>query len=398
MDIGTRASNCAGFSLGEVAKPALSADSLNQMTPRIAATLLALFLTATPAKAEILIATAGPMEGPNAAFGEQMRRGVQRALDDINATGGLRGERLVLTVGDDGCDPRKAIEVATGFVKQGVRFVAGHFCSGASIPASKVYGTAGIVQISPASTNPKLTDGGGWNILRVCPRDDAQGAFAGQYIARHYRGKNIAILNDKSLAGAALAEKAREALQQAGVAIAIDESYSPGAKNYNELAQELSANLTDVIYLGGTYVEAGMLIRDLRALGSAAQLIGSDSLVTEDFWNIAKESGEGTRMTFTPDPQKSEAARSVIQRFIADGYSPEGHTLYAYASVQAWVQAAEATGGVDSHKIADWLRAGSPISTVLGELRFDAKGDVRDPQFAWYRWSQGKYTEDVTTQ
>lgn len=366
------------------------------MTRLITATLLTLFLGAAPSAAEILIATAGPMAGANAVFGEQMRRGAQRAVDDINATGGFRGERLRLTVGDDACDPRKAVEVATGFVAQGVKFVAGHFCSGASIPASKVYETAGIVQISPASTNPKLTDDGGWNVLRVCVRDDAQGTFAGQYIARHYRGKNIAILNDNSPAGAALAEKARAALEQAGVTIAIDESYTPGAKNYNELALKLSD--IEVVYLGGTYVEAGIIIRDLRALGSVAQLIGGDSLVADDFWNIAKESGEGTLMTFTPDPQRSEAARSVIQSFIAEGYNPEGHTLYAYAAVQAWVKAAEATGGTESQKIAEWLRGGSAVTTVLGELRFDAKGDVRDPQFAWYRWSQGKYAEDSTTQ
>ncbi len=373
-------------------------DATGFMTRLFTATLLVLFLGATPVAAEILIATAGPMTGGNAAFGEQMRRGVQRAVDDINATGGFRGERLALTVGDDACDPRKAVEVATGFVAQGVKLVAGHFCSGASIPASKVYETAGIVQISPASTNPKLTEEGGWNVLRVSARDDAQGTFAGEYIARHYRGKKIAVLNDKSPAGAALAEKARLALEQAGVAIAIMESYTPGSKNYIELAQRLQASLIDVVYIGGTYVEAAIIIRDLRDLGSVAQLIGADSLVADDFWNVAKESGEGTLMTFTPDPQKSEPARSVIQRFLAEGYNPEGHTLYAYAAVQAWVKAAEATGGTDSAKIAAWLRGGSPISTVLGELRFDEKGDIRDPQFAWYRWSEGKYAEDTTTQ
>jgi branched-chain amino acid transport system substrate-binding protein len=382
----------------EVAETALYGDSPESMIRLITATLLALFLGATSSLAEILIATAGPMSGANAVFGEQLRRGAQRAVDDINATGGLRGERLALTVGEDACEPKKAVEVATGFVAQGVKFVAGHFCSGASIPASKVYEAAGIVQISPASTNPKFTADGGWNVLRVCARDDAQGAFAGHYIARHYRDGKIAILNDQSPAGVALAEKARTALAERGVAVAIDESYTPGAKDYGELAQRLTGNLIEVVYLGGTYVEGGIIIRDLRSAGSAAQLIGSDSLVAEDFWNIAKESGEGTLMTFAPDPQRFDAAKSVIQRFLAEGYNPEGYTLYAYAAVQAWVQAAEATGGTDAHKIAEWLRAGSTVTTVVGELHFDAKGDVRDPKFAWYRWSQGKYAEDSAVQ
>ena len=88
----------------------------------------------------------------------------------------------------------------------------------------------------------------------------------------------------------------------------------------------------------------------------------------------------------------------MIQRFISDGYNPEGHTLNAYAAVQAFVQAAEATGGTDSHRIAEWLRGGNRVNTVLGELRFDAKGDLRDPEFSWYRWTEGKYAEDATVQ
>ncbi|MGH6853999.1 MAG: branched-chain amino acid ABC transporter substrate-binding protein [Aestuariivirga sp.] len=368
------------------------------MSRLVAATLLAFFLGTSPAAADILIATAGPMAGANAGFGEQMRRGAQRAVDDINAAGGLRGEPLVLIVGDDACDPRKAADVATGFVTKGVKFVAGHFCSGASIPASKVYESANIVQISPASTNPKFTDSGGWNVIRVCARDDAQGTFAGHYIARHYPGKKIAILNDKSPAGLALAEKVRTALAQENVSIAFDESFTPGQKDYNDLAAKLSLDLIEIVYLGAAYADAGIIIRNLRELGSTAQFIASDSLVTEEFWNIAKESGEGTLMTFTPDPQKSRAATAVIQRFTSDGYNPEGYTLYAYAAVEAWVRAAEATGGTDSRKIADWLRAGSPVTTVLGELRFDAKGDVIDPQFTWYRWSEGKYAENSAIQ
>ena len=350
------------------------------------------------AGADILIATAGPMAGNAAAFGEEMRRGTQQAIDDINATGGLRGERLALTVGDDGCDPKKAVEVATGFVSQGVKLVAGHFCSGSSIPASKIYEAAGIVQISPASTNPRFTSEGGWNVLRVCNRDDAQGAFAAKLIAAQYRGKRIALLNDKSPAGTAMTERARQALATAGIAIAIDDSYTPGSKDYSDMAQRLRDGAVDVIYIGGTYVEAGLIIKQLRAIGSAAQLIGGDGLVTDEFWNIAGDSGEGTLMTFTPNPQKLDSAKAVVQRFADDGYNPEGYTLHAYAAVQAWVQAAEATGGIESHKIAGWLRGGNKVKTVLGEISFDGKGDVTDPRFTWYRWSEGKYTVDANLQ
>ena len=368
------------------------------MTRRAAALFLSIFLGSAPAAAEILIATAGPMSGPNAPFGEEMRRGVKRAIDDINATGGLRGERLAMVEADDGCDPRKAVDVATNFVSKGVKLVAGHFCSGASIPASKIYEQAGIVQISPASTNPKFTDEGGWNVFRAAASDDAQGTAAGRYIVAHYRDRKIALLSDKSPAGTALVAAARESLASAGLPPAADETFTPGAKDYSQLARSLHDKTIDVVYLGGTYVEGGLIIRALRDLGSEAQLIASDALVTDEFWNIAREAGEGTLMTFAPDQQKFETAKPLVRRFTEDGYNPEGHTLNAYAAVQAYVQAAEAAGGTDPHRIAQWLRAGNRVSTVLGEIAFDAKGNLRDPRFTWFRWVDGKFVEDPAIQ
>ncbi|MBI3674616.1 MAG: branched-chain amino acid ABC transporter substrate-binding protein [Rhizobiales bacterium] len=301
---------------------------MNRFFLILASGLVALQLGTGPAAAEILIATAGPMSGPNAAFGEQLKRGAQAAVDDINSTGGIKGERLVLQLGDDGCDPKKAVDVATAFVAAGVKFVDGHFCSGSSIPAAKVYAAAGILEISPASSNPKFTDEGPWNVLRVVNRDDAQGSFAAAYIAARYRDKRIALLNDKSPAGAALVAKARATLTAAGVTPAIDEAYQPGGKDYGGLAQRIADAGACVVYIGGTYVEAGLIVRALRAAGSEAQLIGGDSLATDDFWNIAKETGEGTLMTFAPDPQKLDSARTVVQRFTDAGYNPEGGRGY----------------------------------------------------------------------
>ena len=357
------------------------------------AVLAAFVALASPAHAEILVGVAGPMSGPNAALGEQLKRGVERAIDDINATGGLRGERLAMRVADDGCEPRKAVDVATEFVAAGVKFVAGHYCSGSSIPASKVYEAAGIVQISPASTNPKFTDEGGWNVLRICPRDDAQGTAAGGLIGRRFAGKKVAILSDQSPAATAIAAKAREALAAAAITPVADETYKPGAKAYPELVQRLGDAAADVVYFAGTYVEGGIIIRGLRELGSTAQFITADGLVTDDFWNIAREAGEGTLMTFMFDPQKFQTATPVLQRFRDDDYNPEGHTLYAYAAVQAWVQAAEATGGSDSRRIAEWLKAGNTVRTVTGDIAFDARGDLKSPRFSWFRWSDGKYSE-----
>jgi branched-chain amino acid transport system substrate-binding protein len=353
----------------------------------------ALVLAGPPALAEILVGTAGPFSGPNAVLGEQIRRGTQQAIDDYNATGGLRGERLALKALDDECDPRKAVEVATELVTAGVTFVAGHYCSGASIPASKVYEKAGIVQISPASSHPRFTEDGGWNVIRATPRDDAQGSAAARLIADKFPKAKIAILSDQSPASTALVTKLREGLAAANLRPMLDTTFKPGAGDYADVALSVTEAGADLVYLAGSYVEGAAIAKALRGMGSAAQLMGGDALLTEDYWRLAGDAAEGTLVTFLLDPQRLESARTVISRFNESGDAPEGHTLYAYAAVQAWIQAAEATGSKDGARIAEWLRAGNRVQTVVGPMSFDANGDLRDPLLAWFRWSKGRYAE-----
>ncbi len=355
--------------------------------------LLALIAAAGPAHAEILIGAAAPFSGPNAALGEQLRRGAQMAVDDINATGGIRGERLALKFADDGCDPRKAVEVATGFVSDKVRAVIGHYCSGASIPASKVYQTAGVIQISPASTNPRFTDEGGWNVIRLAPRDDAQALAAAGFVLDKFAGRRIAVAHDDQPAFAGLARRFRDGLQAKGVEPALTESFKAGTKDFKDLAQRIATAEAGVVYVSGTYVEGGLLARALRAAGSGAQIVSGDSLVTEDYLKQAGDAAEGTLMTFTFDPRSFPAARPVVERMRAQEQNAEGFTLYAYAAVQAFAAAAEATGTLESARLAEWLRSGNRFDTAVGPVSFDIKGDLKDPRLAWFRWIEGRYVE-----
>lgn len=361
--------------------------------PFLSLAAAAVLLGTLPATAEILVGAAAPFSGPNAALGEQLRRGAQMAVDDINATGGFRGERLALKFADDGCDPRKAVEVATGFVADGVKAVIGHYCSGASIPASKVYERAGIIQISPSSTHPKLTDEGGWNVLRLVPRDDQQAKAAADLVLAQFAGRKTAVVNDQSPAFAALAQTFSARLQEKGVMPAAAESYKAGTKDFAALAERLSSAGADVVYLAGSYVESSLIARALRAQGSSAQIVSGDSLVTEDFANQAKDAAEGTLMTFTYDPRNFPAARPILERMRAKEQSADGFTLYAYAAVQALVAAAEATGTTESARLAQWLRGGNRFDTAVGPIAFDMKGDLREPAVAWFKWIGGRYVE-----
>ena len=153
-------------------------------------------LRAPAAEAEIRIAVAGPMSGAQSWFGEQFLRAAELAVADLNTTGGVLGQSVTLIVGDDYCDPDQAAAVAHKLASEGAIFVVGHFCSHSSIPASKIYEKAEIIQIAPGSASAKLTDEGGPNVFRVCGRDDRQGTKVADYLANYSAGKEIAILDD----------------------------------------------------------------------------------------------------------------------------------------------------------------------------------------------------------
>lgn len=159
--------------------------------------------------ADVLIAVAGPLTGPNAAFGAQLQKGAEQAVADINAAGGINGEQIKIELGDDVSDPKQGISVANKFAADGVKFVIGHFNSGVSIPASEVYAENGILEITPAATNPTFTERGLWNTFRTCGRDDQQGAIAGKYLADHFKDAKIAVVHDKTPTVRALPTKPR---------------------------------------------------------------------------------------------------------------------------------------------------------------------------------------------
>ncbi len=335
----------------------------------------------------------GPVTGQYASFGAQMKNGGEMAVEDINAAGGVLGKKLDLSIGDDACDPKQAVAVANQMTGAGVKLVAGHYCSGSSIPASKVYAESDMVQISPASTNPTFTDDrAGPNIYRVCGRDDQQGSVAGKYLASHFADKNIAFVQDKTAYGKGLADETKKAMNEAGKQEVMYEAYTAGEKDYSALVSKLKQANVDVLFLGGYHTEAGLIIRQMRDQGMNTILMGGDALITQEFWSITGPAGEGTLMTFSPDPRKNPAAAEVVKRFQAKGIEPEGYVLYTYAAVQAWKQAAEKAKSTESADVVKALND-TEFDTVIGKFKFNEKGDPNLPPYAVYRWSNGTYEQ-----
>ncbi|HYZ27237.1 MAG TPA: branched-chain amino acid ABC transporter substrate-binding protein, partial [Geminicoccaceae bacterium] len=290
------------------------------------------------------------------------------------------------------CDPKQAVAAANKLAGEGVALVAGHFCSGSSIPASQVYNEEGILQISPASTNPQFTEQGFDNVFRTCGRDDQQGQVAANYVVDNNVGSNIAVLHDKTAYGKGLADEFKKQLNARGVEEVMYEAITAGDRDFTALITKMKEAGVDLIYLGGYHTEAGLIARQASEQGIGAQMMSGDALVTDEYWAITGDTGQGTLMTFSPDPRKNEVAQPVVQEFQAQGYDPEGYTLYTYGAIQAWAQAVEKAGSTDLDAVIEQLHA-NQFDTVLGTISFDEKGDVQGSNYVLYKWDNGEYAE-----
>ncbi|HEV7261063.1 MAG TPA: branched-chain amino acid ABC transporter substrate-binding protein [Bosea sp. (in: a-proteobacteria)] len=341
------------------------------------------------ANAQIKLGVGGPITGPNAAFGAQLKNGTEMAVEDINAAGGVLGQKLSVTVGDDVSDPKQGVSVANKFVGDGVKWVVGHFNSGVTMPASEVYAENGILMISPSATNPKITERGLWNTFRTCGRDDQQGEVAAAYVAKNFKDKKIAIVHDKTTYGQGLADETRKGLTKAGIKDVLYEGINAGEKDFSALISKIKSVGADFVYWGGLHTEGGLIVRQMRDQGVNAVLISGDGITTDEFATIGGPGVEGTLMTFPPDPQKRPEAAAIVKKFEAKNFKPEAYTLYSYAAVQIMAEGAKRANSADPKKIAEALKGGQPVKTVIGDISFDKKGDITRPDYTVYTWKKG---------
>ncbi len=360
-----------------------------------AVALSAMIAVSGVARADIIVGVAGPLTGANAAFGAQLQKGAEQAAADINAAGGINGEKIKIELGDDVSDPKQGISVANKFVADGVKFVVGHFNSGVSIPASEVYAENGILQVTPASTNPDFTERGLWNTFRTCGRDDQQGAVAGKYILDNFKDAKVAIVHVKTPHDKGLDDEAKENLNAGGLTEAVYEGITPGDKDFSALIAKMKEAGVTMVYYGGLQTEAGLIMRQMADQGLKAHFMSGDGIVSNELASIAGDAVDGTLMTFAPDPRKNPAAKDLVETFRKAGFEPEAYTLYSYAALQAIAAAAKAAGSTDPQAVGEALKSKGPYKTAIGELGWDAKGDITRPDYVMYKWgkgSDGKYT------
>jgi len=369
------------------------------MTPRrlipVALALGALALAGAAHAADtIKIGIPQPMTGPNTQYGDQIQAGALTAIETINAAGGVKGKKLEPILIDDGCEPKQAVPAANRVVNSGAKFAVAHACSGVTVPAVNVYESEGIVAITPGATSPLVTDTTKPHFFfRTIGRDDQQGPFAAHYISGTVKPKKVAILHDKQTYGSGVATQVRDTLAKDGVNIAMFEGINVGDSDYSAVITKLKSSGVDFVYFGGYHPELGLLLRQAREQGLNVQFMGPEGTANQDLVAIAGPAIEGLLVTLPSDFTKLPGNKDIVKAFHDAKRDPDGaFQMPAYAAVQVLAKSIEAVGE-DPVKVADYLHKNS-FDTAIGKVEYDAKGDLKDFEFAVFKWDKdGKKTQ-----
>jgi len=357
---------------------------------------LALTLSAAPglsgfAKADQVIAVVEPITGLQSANGIDFTGGVELAIDDINAKGGLLGQKLTYITVDDACDPDQAEAAAQQIVSKPPAVVIGHYCSAGSVQAAPLYAKAHILQITPTSTSTALTEMGIDTVFRMIGRDDNQGRTIARRLVAAWPHGRIAVLDDSSLYGKGLAGVVRSELEGQGVRPLVDESFPSGAQSYDGIVRRMADAKIEAVFIGSQDLDTAVIAREIAAAKLPIAILAGDALIAPSFWEAAGEAGKAVIFTYPPNPLDQPAGKALIDLARQHGMELGGQAVLTYASVQAWTEAVQQAGSFDPAKVAAALHSGQ-FTTIIGQVRFDAKGDVLGApgQWLWYRWHAGK--------
>ena len=335
------------------------------------------------------------MTGDQSKQGNDLKNGVELAVEEWNEKGGVLGKKIELLVGDDQHDPKQAVAIANKFANSGVVGVIGHWNSSATIPASEVYHRASIPMITPASTNPQVTDRGYSNVFRVCGRDDQQGRVAADFVAKQLQAKRVAVLDDKTTYGQGLANEFKKALEEIGgnrVTIVYEGAIIQGDKDFRGVLTTVASKKPDVFFFGGIYPEGGLLVKQAKEVGLNAPMVSGDGVIDQVFVQIAGTAADGTYLTFSPDTTKLPSAQEVLKKYRARYGEPGPYSFYAYDAGQVLLQAIQKAGTTDGFAVTQAIHT-SNYDGITGRIQFDAKGDLTQTQYVVWVTKGGKFEE-----
>jgi len=335
----------------------------------------------------IKIGIAGPFTGALTQYGTMVKEGVDTAIETLNAKGGVLGKELEAVVVDDACEPKQGPVVANRMVNDGINYVIGHVCSGATIAATTIYDDEGVVMMSPSATAPDVTEGKGFHfIFRTIGRDDQQGPAAAEYIINKVKPELVAVVHDKQSYGQGIAAAVRDDLEEAGVEVAFFEGINAGDTDYSAVITKIKSSGADFVYYGGYHPEMGLLLRQGAEQGLDITFMGPEGVGNPDINAIAGDAVEGMLATLPADFTQDKDNADIVKAFEDKGRDPGGaFQLTAYSATISIAKAIEETGEDNADAVADWLHENS-VDTPIGKLSWDEQGDLTDFKFDVFSW------------
>ena len=376
-------------------------SSLKTPLTAVAVAAVALTLVACGKKADdvqvVKIGHVGPTSGAIAHLGKDNENGAKMAIEELNAAGiklGGKAVKFELLTEDDGADPKQGTAAAQKLVDAKVNGVIGHLNSGTTIPASQIYNGAGIPQISPSATNPKYTRQGYAGAFRVVADDVHLGGTLGKYAVETLKGKNIAVIDDRTAYGQGVAEEFEKAVKAAGGNLVGHEFTTDKASDFNSILTTLKGKKPDVIFFGGMDAVAGPMLKQMKQLGINAKFMGGDGICTTELAKLAAE-GMSDENVYCAEAGGVEGEQKAgMDKFRADfkakfNADVQVYAPYVYDAVKVMAQAMVSADSADPAKYLPKLKEVN-YKGVTGNIAFDEKGDIKNGALTLYTYKGGK--------
>ncbi|WP_028209432.1 branched-chain amino acid ABC transporter substrate-binding protein [Paraburkholderia mimosarum] len=373
---------------------------LHKLPPLSAAVMALAALSANHSAAAadqvVRIGHVGPLTGGSAHLGKDNENGARLAVEEINAKGlTIDGQKvtLVLDGQDDAADPRQATQVAQKLVDDKVVAVIGHLNSGASIPASKIYSDAGIVQISPSSTNPSYTQQGFKTTYRVVATDAQQGPALADYAAKNLNVKTVAVVDDSTAYGQGLANEFEKTAKALGIKVLSHDATNDKAVDFRAILTKIKGENPDAIMYGGMDATGGPFAKQARQLGLRAKVLSGDGVCTESLVQLA---GAATDNVVCSQAGMAVERMNGGAAFAAKYEKRFGHPIefdapFTYDAVYIIVDAMKRAKSTDHAKVLAQIPS-TDYKGVIGETIFDSKGDLKHGVISLYNYKAGKKT------
>lgn len=325
----------------------------------------------------ILIGAYAPLSGPYASAGIDIINAVKLAASDANKAGGVMGMKISVDAQDSPCNPQVAVQAAQKLVTDNVVAVVGPYCSSDAIPASTIFHRAGLAMVTPASTNPKLTEQGFTDIFRTIGRDDEEGGFTASVIVKKLHDTRVALIHDNSTYGKGLAEQTRDALAKyPGVKVVYFNAITPGSKDYTSVLTSVRDAKPQVTYFTGYYSDGGLLLKQFKQLNVPGTFMAGDANNDPTFLKLAGADGKYAYITTAPIPQLVPSAANFVKEYTATYHTgPGAYSAYAYDATNVILSAIKTAKSTSASAIVTALHKTKNFPGVTGSVTFNKIGD-----------------------